>query len=264
MPVDKAMLIRFAAQWAGLLFFLVLEAFAPYRPSTVSKARRWATNLTLAAANGIVLSLTFGYWNLDALSYVQEHRVGLLHLLGLAPWARAVVAVAFLDFMIYVLHLLNHEMPLLWRFHRVHHSDLNMDVSTAGRFHVGELAVSSAVKLGLVFFLGITLWELVAFETLLVLAAQLQHSSWRVPSRFERAFRVLFVPPSMHRIHHSVIIRERNTNYGTIFSLWDRFLGTLRADVDQNDIRIGMGAYPDPEKLRLAPLLGMPFTKPVP
>jgi sterol desaturase/sphingolipid hydroxylase (fatty acid hydroxylase superfamily) len=263
-PVDKTVLIRFAAQGAGLLFFLALEAVAPYRPSTVSKVKRWATNLLLAVANGIVLSLTFGYWHSDALSYVQEQRVGLLNLLGFAPWVRAVVAVAFLDFMIYVLHLLNHEMPLLWRFHRVHHSDLNMDVSTAGRFHVGELAVSSAVKLGSVFFLGITLWELVAFETLLVLTAQFQHSSVRLPYRFERAVWVLFVPPSMHRIHHSVILRERNTNYGTIFSLWDRLLGTLRADVDQNGIRIGMGAYPDPEKLRLAPLLGMPFTKPVP
>jgi sterol desaturase/sphingolipid hydroxylase (fatty acid hydroxylase superfamily) len=135
-----------------------------------------------------------------------------------------------------------------------------MDVSTATRFHIGELIVSAAIKLGLIFFLGVTLAELIVFEVLLVLSAQFQHSVLRVPAWFERIYLLLFVPPSMHRIHHSVIIRERDTNYGTIFSVWDRVMGTLLADVDQKGIRIGMGAFQNPAKLGVWRLISMPFT----
>lgn len=264
MPVEQAALIRTLFVWAGFVVFLALEFVAPYRPSAQSKPRRWRTNLSLTAVNGLFLNLAFGASILASVGYVTEQRDGLLYLFGLPPWARLVVTVAFLDLMLYVWHLLNHEMPTLWRFHRVHHSDLNMDVSTATRFHVGELSISAAIKIALVFFLGLTLLELLVFEILLILCAQFHHSVVRVPWWFERFFWVLFVPPSMHRIHHSVVIRERNTNYGTIFSVWDRMLGTLLTGVDQDRIRIGMGAYQAPEKLRLGRLLVMPFMRPVP
>ena len=264
MTLETAGLLRFAFVWGGFGAFLVLELRAPYRPSTVPKPGRWATNLSLTAFNGLLMNLVFGTALLATTAYVTEHRVGVLALLGVPDWARMVAVVAFLDFMLYVWHLLNHEMPLLWRFHRVHHSDLNMDVSTATRFHIGELAVSAVIKLGLVFFLGVTLTELLVFEILLVASAQFQHSVVRVPAWFERMYWVLLVPPSMHRIHHSVLIRERDTNYGTIFSAWDRVLGTLLTDVDQSGIRIGMGAYQDPAKLRVGRLMAMPFTRSVP
>jgi len=162
-----------------------------------------------------------------------------------------------------VRHLLNHEVPFLWRFHRVHHSDLNMDVSTATRFHIGELAISRVIKISLVFFIGATLLGVLIFESALVLCAQFHHSSLAVPSWFEKISWVFFVPPSMHRIHHSAVIRERNTNYGTIFSTWDRAIGTLLKEVDQTRIRIGVGAYQRPEKLGFRHLLVMPFTRPI-
>ena len=168
-----------------------------------------------------------------------------------------------MDFMLYIWHLLNHEVPLLWRFHRVHHSDLNMDVSTATRFHVGELAIAAIIKISLVFLLGASLMGVLIFESVLVLFAQFHHSSLRVPKWFEAMFWILFVPPSMHRIHHSVIVKERNTNYGTIFSTWDRWLGTLLTNVDQSRIRIGIGAYQQPNKLNFHHLLAMPITRPV-
>jgi sterol desaturase/sphingolipid hydroxylase (fatty acid hydroxylase superfamily) len=261
---NDAWILRSVFQWGGLLLFLALEVAAPYRPSTVSKVRRWGINLALLAGNGVVLTLVAAPLTLAAVGYAEGQRAGLLYLLPAGPWLRGVVAVIFLDFVLYVWHLLNHEMPTLWRFHRVHHSDLNMDVSTAGRFHLGELAVSALIKIGLVYFLGTTLWELTIFETLLVLSAQFQHSSVRVPMAFERVFWLLFVPPSMHRIHHSVVIRDRNTNYGTIFSVWDRLFGTFRTGVDQGGIRIGVGAYSSPEKLGIRDLLSMPFTRLVP
>ena len=256
-------LIRFWLFWGALFFFLSLELLVPYRKASVSKVKRWINNLSLTLFNSVLLNLIFSAAIVSTATYVQTHRMGLLNTVQAPGWAKIVVTVAFMDFMLYVWHLLNHEVPLLWRFHRVHHSDLNMDVSSATRFHIGELAISALIKISLIFFLGASPVGVLIFESALVLCAQFHHSSLKVPRWFEKIWWILFVPPSMHRIHHSVIIKERNTNYGTIFSLWDRFLGTLLTDVDQGKIRIGVGGYHKPEKLNFHQLLVMPFTKPV-
>ncbi|MBW1849785.1 MAG: sterol desaturase family protein [Deltaproteobacteria bacterium] len=138
-----------------------------------------------------------------------------------------------------------------------------MDVSSATRFHIGELAISAVIKISLIYFLGASPVGVLIFESTIVLCAQFHHSSLKVPVWFEKLWWILFVPPSMHRIHHSVVIKERDSNYATIFSLWDRFLGTLTKNVDQDRIKIGVGAYRKPEKLNLYQLLLMPFTKPI-
>ena len=247
----------------GLLFFLLLELVAPYRPNSVSKAKRWIHNLALTLFNSLVLQLVFAGTVVTTAVYVTTHRLGVLNLVTFPAWVKLVITVAVMDFMLYIWHLLNHEVPFFWRFHRVHHSDLNMDVSTATRFHIGELAVSAVIKISLVFLLGASTVGVVIFESALVLCAQFQHSSLKVPEWFENIFWILFVPPSMHRIHHSVVIKERNTNYGTIFSTWDRWLGTLLKDVDQDKIRIGVGAYRKPDQLTFPHLLAMPATRPI-
>jgi sterol desaturase/sphingolipid hydroxylase (fatty acid hydroxylase superfamily) len=221
-------------------------------------------NLGLTAFNTLVLNLALGAAALGVSAYVSQRGLGFLNAFEAPYWFKFILGLAFLDFMLYVWHLLNHEVPLLWRFHRVHHSDLFMDVSTATRFHLGELLPSAVIKLGLIYLSGADTTLVLSFESLLVLCAQFHHSSLKVPAGFERAFVALFVPPSMHRIHHSVKIRERNTNYGTIFSLWDRIMGTLLMAVDQAGIRIGVGGHFDPAKLGLPRLLVMPFTKYVP
>lgn len=260
MPSIDAELIRVLVSFGGLIFFLILELLIPYRPSTISKFKRWVNNISLGIFNSIILLLFFAAPILRTTSYVSENQLGVLNMLNLSYWSKIIAVVVFLDFMLYVWHLLNHEIPLLWRFHRVHHSDLNMDVSTVNRFHVGELAISAVIKIGFIFFLGADLFGLTLHEILIVATAQFHHSSLKLPSWFENIYWVLFVPPSMHRIHHSVVIKERNTNYGTIFSIWDRLLGTLIRDVEQGRIRIGMGAYNKPEKLDFHHLLVMPAT----
>lgn len=257
----EAVWLRTFLVWGGIGLFLVLETLSPYRPSSVSKLKRWGINLSLTALNGIILNLLFGSAILATLAYVAESRTGLLHALELPPWARLITAVIIMDFILYVWHLLNHEMPTLWRLHKVHHSDLNMDVSTATRFHIGELSISAAIKIFLIYSLGINLIELLSFEALLILSAQFHHSVIRIPEWFERVWWILFVPPSMHRIHHSVIIRESNSNYGTIFSVWDRLFGTLLKDVDQQKISIGIREYQRPEELGIARLLAIPFAR---
>lgn len=245
----------------GLALFLVLELIAPYRQPSVNKAKRWFINLGMTVFNNLVIRLVFAGAVVAVSAYVTANHVGLLYLLDLPYWLRVVVTVVFMDFMLWVWHLLNHEVPLLWRFHRVHHTDLNMDVSTATRFHLGELAISECIKLGLIYLLGADLLGIVIFGGALLLSAQFHHSSLRVPAWLEPAWLVLFVPPSMHRIHHSVKIKERNTNYGTIFSFWDRLMGTLLWGVDQAEIRIGVGGHFEEKKLNLHHLLIMPFTR---
>ncbi len=264
MTLGAASIVRLVLFMAGLLFFLWLEQKRPYRPATVSKTWRWLVNLGLTAINTLVLALVMGGLPLLTALYVQERQIGVLNLLELPYWVKVLIGVGFMDFMLYVWHLLNHEMPLLWRFHRVHHTDLNMDVSTATRFHLGELLISAFIKVGLIYLLGADVLTVVIFESALVLCAQFQHSSLRISPRWEALIWPLLVPPSMHRIHHSVKIRERNTNYGTIFSLWDRMLGTLLQKVDQESIVIGVGGHFDQAKLGLARLFIMPFTRRVP
>ncbi|MCF8061759.1 MAG: sterol desaturase family protein [Deltaproteobacteria bacterium] len=256
--------VRLLLFWGGLLVFLALELTIPYREPSVSKKRRWIDNLGLTVFNSIVLRLAFGAAVVGTAAYAEKEGVGVLRLLDVPLWVQVLLAVVFMDFILYVWHLLNHKVPLLWRFHRVHHADLNMDVTTATRFHIGELAPSAVIKIGLIYLLGATVPAVVIFESLIVLCAQFHHSSLRVSESFERFYWLFFVPPSMHRIHHSVKIRERDSNYGVIFSLWDRFLETLVLDVNQEGITIGLGAYRRPERLRLHHLMLMPFTRPVP
>lgn len=255
--------IRISLFWGSLLFFLVLEILVPYRPSSVSKVKRWINNIALTVFNSLILQLVFAGAVVRIAMYVSTHQLGVLNMVELPVWVELLVTVAFMDFMLFIWHLLNHEVPFLWRFHRVHHSDLNMDVSTATRFHIGELAISTVIKISLIFFLGASPLGVLIFESALVLCAQFHHSSLKVPRWFETILWILFVPPSMHRIHHSVVIKERNTNYGTIFSTWDRWLGTLLTGVDQKRLLIGVGAYQKPEELNFYHLLAMPFTMPV-
>jgi sterol desaturase/sphingolipid hydroxylase (fatty acid hydroxylase superfamily) len=256
-------MIRLYLFVGGIIFFLILESLIPYRPNSISKVKRWINNLGITIFNSIVINLVFSAAIVGTASYVQTHKLGVLNMVQAPVWLKILFTVVFMDFILYVWHFLNHEMPLLWRFHRMHHSDLNMDVSTATRFHIGELSISAVIKISLIFFIGAPPVGVLIFESALVLCAQFHHSSIKVPKWFETVFWIFFVPPSMHRIHHSVVIKERDTNYGTILSLWDRFLGTLLSDVDQGKIRIGVGAYRRPEKLNFHHLLAMPFTRPI-
>ena len=257
-------MVRFILFIAGVAIFWLAELIFPYRRPSVSKFKRLLTNMGTAALNAIILRVLAATFIVGAAMYVTEHKMGVLHLVQMPHWARVVVAVVFLDFMLYIWHLLLHVLPLLWRFHRVHHSDLNMDVTTASRFHVGELFISTCITIALIFFLGADLLSVVIFETILMACSQFEHSSIKTPEWFEKLFWILFVPPAMHRIHHSVVIKERNTNYGTIVSIWDRIFGTLKTDVNQDEIKIGIGAYNTrPEKVNFLGMLIMPFTKAV-
>jgi len=215
--MPDASMIRFPLFLSGLIVFLIFEIAAPYRPAAVSKKKRWVINLAMTGFNTIVISLIFSASIASTIDYVTARRLGILNLADLPYCVKILAVVIFMDFMLYVWHLLNHEIPFLWRFHRVHHCDLNMDVSTATRFHLGELAISAVIKISVIFFLGADFSAILIFESLVVTATQFHHSSLKTPAWLESLLWMVFVPPSMHRIHHSVKIKERNTNYGVIF-----------------------------------------------
>ena len=248
----------------GLFFFLIIELIIPYRKASVPKFKRWLINLSLAIINIGVLKLIFAFLTISTAVYVTDRQIGLLNMVQMPHWLKILVTIILMDLMGYIWHTLTHRIPVLWRFHRVHHTDLNMDVSTAVRFHVGEIILTAGVRVGVVYFIGGEYVGVFLFECILMLANQFQHSCLKVPKWFDSIFLVLFVPPSMHRIHHSVTLEERNTNFGAIFSIWDRMFGTLLTGVNQKQIWIGVDGHIQEKKLEIYHLVYMPFTPLVP
>ncbi|MBU0731014.1 MAG: sterol desaturase family protein [Proteobacteria bacterium] len=253
--------LKLILYWSGLLLFLLIELSFSYRASRYSKIRRWLANIPISIISGVMYYMLYAGLLASVFTLIETDKLGMLNNLGLSFGWRVFFGILLLDFVIYVWHLLNHEMPLLWRFHRVHHCDLYMDVSTAVRFHPGEILLSGLVRLMVIYSFGIPLFAYVLFEVLVNIAIQFHHSSIKINPAFENLWQLLFVPPSMHRIHHSVKIKERDSNYGVIFSLWDRFIGTLTTGIDQKGIVTGIGSHRKFEKLGLKDLLLMPFTK---
>lgn len=252
---------RLALAAGMLLAGLALETFWPLRRTTRSKPKRVAVNLALAVAATLILRATFYPPVMKLSGAVAFHRWGLFGLLHLSSVWRCVLGILALDYTLYLWHRLNHGPAFLWRFHNVHHADLDMDVSTASRFHFGELILSSGFRAGQIVALGIDPVTLVLFETLITSAAQFHHANVRLPIRLERALNLLFVTPRMHGIHHSLVQGETDSNYSTVFSFWDRLHGTNRLGVPQGDIVIGVPGYRDERELTFWGCVLLPFRR---
>jgi sterol desaturase/sphingolipid hydroxylase (fatty acid hydroxylase superfamily) len=171
------------------------------------------------------------------------------------------LAVLLMDYTLYLWHVLTHRLPLLWRFHVVHHVDLDLDASTALRFHAGELAISTAWRAGQVLLIGVSPLSLFFWQTFLLLSILFHHSNVRLPFATERWLNHLIVTPRMHGIHHSIVQEETNSNWSSGLTIWDRLHGTLRLNVPQAEITIGVPAYREPEEVRLMEILKLPFEK---
>ena len=226
--MDETQTLRTLCFLAGLFTLLSWELALPHHRPGVPRLRRWVENLALATVNGGVLALVCYACFVMAAQRSAPWRFGPFESLGLPLPVRLLGEVLVLDLLAYGLHRTYHAVPALWRFHRVHHSDVELDVTSASRFHLGEVAVSGAAKLATVALLGISPLGLVAFEIAMLLCAQFQHANVRVAPRVERALWWSLVPPAMHRIHHHPVRADTDSNYGTILTLWDRALGTLR------------------------------------
>ena len=243
----------------ALALLLALEWWIPFRGLVQSKLRHVTTNLTIAGTNAVVVHLLLGGPLLLWSQVVKTEGWGLLHQLGMGPLSNILASVVLFDLVFYGAHWANHKVPFLWRFHRAHHSDLALDVTTAVRFHLGEVLISTGIKAGGITALGISPLGLVLFEMTLLAAAQFQHSNLGLPGRVDTGIRLMIVTPHMHWIHHSRRPHEHNSNFGTISSVWDRLFGTYFMQVRQAEIQVGLNEYSWPEQVGLLGFSAMPF-----
>ncbi|MEO5959553.1 MAG: sterol desaturase family protein [Opitutaceae bacterium] len=225
---------------AGLLLWETVQPYFPLFGRATERTRHGALNLALGALNLLVVALVFaGAW-LAVTQWATAHRFGVLHRLDLSPGPRAALAALLLDAWTYAWHRLNHRVPWLWRFHRLHHADRAMDVTTASRFHTGEIVLSSLLRMPVLLVIGCGVGELALYELALFAVVQFHHANIALPERLDRVLRVAIVTPSMHKVHHSVVRAECDSNYSSLFSWWDRLFRTRRVSPDPRRIVFGV------------------------
>ena len=242
------------------LLMLILEFFISRHPTVDSKPRRLGIHLGLSGLNTLLLKLVFGAAALGAAETAESRGWGLINFFDWHNPVAFFLAVVFLDFAIYLQHVIVHKVPLFWRFHVVHHSDIDLDASSGLRFHPVEILASMLYKIGVICLLGPAPMAVLAFEAILNGMALFSHSSIKLPGKMDHLCRKLIVTPDMHRIHHSIEVSETNSNYGFNLSVWDRMLGTYKEEAlkAQPEIVIGIDTFRRPEELTFYSLLMMP------
>jgi len=238
------------------------EVLAPRRRLSVSKLTRWVNNLGLVALNTVLLRLLFPAAAVGMAAFAAEQGWGLFHYLDLPYVLVVVLCVVAMDFVIWLQHVMVHAIPVLWRLHRVHHADLDYDVTTGARFHPLEIVLSMLIKFATIAVLGPPVVAVVIFEVVLNATAMFNHGNLRLPVRVDRVLRWLVVTPDMHRVHHSVQDDETNSNFGFNLPWWDRLFGTYKDQPRGGHLgmSIGIRGYRDPKQVdRLPGMLALPF-----
>jgi sterol desaturase/sphingolipid hydroxylase (fatty acid hydroxylase superfamily) len=238
------------------------ELLAPRRVLTQSKSARWMNNIALVIVNTVVVRIVFPTAAVGVAAYATEHQWGLFNQLNSPAWLAVIVSVVLLDGLIYMQHVMFHAVPAFWRLHRVHHADMDFDVTTGARFHTIEIVLSMLIKFAAILLLGPPLAAVVIFEVLLNATSMFNHSNVRLPLGLDRLLRIFIVTPDMHRVHHSHYAHETNSNFGFSLSLWDRLFGTYRAQPDDGheNMVIGIDTFRDSKQcIPLYRLLLMPF-----
>jgi len=236
-----------------------LERRRALRRAVEPQARRAARNLAVAGISAAALQITERPVVEVLTALIQKRRWGLLKLVRLPVWLEAACAVVLLDYTLYVWHVLTHRVPLLWRFHVAHHVDLDLDTSTAFRFHFAEFVVSVPWRAAQILLLGVSPLSFSVWQLFLFLSIMFHHSNVRLPFEFERRLNRVIVTPRMHGIHHSFVREETNSNWSSGLTIWDWLHGTLRLNVQQEEITIGVPAYRKAEEVELEKILMLPF-----
>ena len=263
--MENETLIRLGV-FLGLFALLALvETLAPRRVRSQARRRRWVTNWGMTLANTLTIRLmafVLPVLAVTAAIDAQAQGWGLFNALNWPYWVEFVLAVLILDFIIWAQHLITHKVPLLWRLHRVHHADVDMDVTTAIRFHPVEIALSMLIKIGAVYLLGPAAWAVVAFEIILNGTAMFNHANIRLPLWLDAIVRQVLVTPDMHRVHHSVHRHEHDSNYGFALSIWDRMFRTYipQPAAGHDAMQVGL-EWQDDRPSRLGWSLSLPFAR---
>lgn len=243
-----------------LVAFLLWETASPFFlfPKGRKRVRHGFRNVLLGILNAVVTALIFvGLW-WAAASWAESHSFGLLHWLTLPAWIAWPLAILLLDAWIYYWHRINHRIPFLWRFHRVHHSDPHMDVTTASRFHTGEIVMSSILRVPLIVLLGVSIEQIALYELLMFAVVQFHHANISVSAKWDRVLRVFIVTPYMHKIHHSRWQQETDSNYSSLLSIWDRIFRSFRMTEKPESLRIGLDEFDTPASQTFPGMLKTP------
>jgi sterol desaturase/sphingolipid hydroxylase (fatty acid hydroxylase superfamily) len=257
--------------WRGGIFlglfalFAGLEALLPRRARSLARARRWATNLAITVLNATLLrglAVLLPLLAIGAALDAGARGAGLFNQVGWPGWVEFLLAVLILDLAIWTQHLITHKVPLFWRFHRMHHADRDMDVTTGFRFHPVEILASMGLKIGLVYLLGPSALAVLVFEILLSGTSLFNHANLALPQGLDRLVRLVLVTPDMHRVHHSVRREEHDSNYGFCLSVWDRIFRTHVPEpkAGHRDMTVGL-EWQDERPARLGWSLGLPFRR---
>jgi sterol desaturase/sphingolipid hydroxylase (fatty acid hydroxylase superfamily) len=257
--VSKALWVTPAAVAGIFLFFLALESFFPLRRAVEDKLRRAARNLSLAGLGLATVTILQTPLLVPVSTWAIQNEIGLLRLISLPGWVRVAATIVLLDYTLWFWHWLNHKVPFLWRFHSVHHVDRDLDASTGIRFHFGELGLSVLFRGAQIVAIGADPFGVGIYQILLFASVVFHHSNSRLPVGLESWLVRVVVTPRMHGIHHSDYRNETNSNWSSLFSVWDYLHRTVRLDVPQAAITIGVPGYSRPEAVTIGKAIVLPF-----
>jgi len=258
--------VRMAVFGGMLLVMGALEFAAPRRRLSVGRVKRWVQNLGVVVVNTAAVRAAFFFLPALAVGFaalMAEQGIGLLNLVDLSFWAKVLIGAVVLDGIIWAQHVAMHHVPVLWRLHKVHHADLDIDVTTGLRFHPVEIVVSMVLKLAAIALLGPPALAVLIFEILLNGGAMFNHANVALPSWLDRILRVVIVTPDFHRVHHSTVVRETNSNFGFNLSVWDRLFRTYNAEpqAGHDGMDIGLEEYRDARRQGFGWMLVLPFRR---
>jgi sterol desaturase/sphingolipid hydroxylase (fatty acid hydroxylase superfamily) len=255
--------IRLGFFFGVLIIMAVWELLFPRRALTMSKLTRWISNLGIVFMDNALIRYLFPVLAIGVAVSAQENSWGLLNNVQMPYWLSVGLGVLALDLIIYLQHVMFHAVPILWRLHMMHHADLDFDVTTGLRFHPLEIIISMLIKISAIAAIGPSVIAVLIFEVTLNATAMFNHSNVKIPLNIDRILRLLVVTPDMHRVHHSVTIRETNSNFGFNFPWWDRLLGTYRAQpaAGHEGMTIGLSQFRNPKKNNLLWMLILPFVE---
>jgi sterol desaturase/sphingolipid hydroxylase (fatty acid hydroxylase superfamily) len=264
--------LRLSVFAAVFIVMALLEVGLPKRPLKAAKSRRWFTNLSIIGVDSLVVRLMAALPQLLGVAIIpiaavataiwaEGRGIGLFHWLSLPIWIEIVAAIIILDFAIWLQHVISHKVPMFWRLHQVHHADVDIDVTTGIRFHPVEIALSMLYKMVWVLILGPAAVAVVLFEVILNATAMFNHANVALPAWLDRILRLAVVTPDMHRVHHSILRREHDSNYGFSLSIWDRLFGTYldQPEAGHQGMTIGLAAHQNAAPTTLRWSLLAPF-----
>ena len=239
--ITNELWVRLSVFLSVLVMMFILELIIPKRSLIISKYQRWTNNLLLVLLNGIVLRLLFPAAAIGVAFWATEKQWGLFNYYPIPIFWSILFSVIILDLVIYLQHVMFHALPLLWRIHRVHHVDMDIDVTTGLRFHTFEIILSMLIKFSAIILIGVPAIGVIIFEVILNASSMFNHSNINLPFKLDQYLRLFLVTPDMHRVHHSTIYEETNRNFGFSLSIWDKFFGTYKAQPQKGHDKMDIG-----------------------